>query len=78
MTILNSLLVAASLTLAANAPVAADPGVRARCDRVCLADDPPPHPDNCPLCGGNPMVHVRKIFALADYGSIAAALSLGW
>lgn len=29
-------------------------------------DDPPPEPVTCPLCGGNPLLHVKLVFAIED------------
>ena len=41
-------------------------------------DDPPPEPIDCPLCGGNPQVHVARTFAIVDTGSDLAARVLRW
>ena len=41
-------------------------------------DDPPPEPIDCPLCGGNPQVHVARTFAIVDTGSDVAARVLRW
>jgi hypothetical protein len=29
-------------------------------------DDPPPEPVDCPLCGGNPALHVARTFAALE------------
>ena len=41
-------------------------------------DDPPPEPIDCPLCGGDPMLHVARTFAILDTGSVVAARVLRW
>jgi hypothetical protein len=41
-------------------------------------DDPPPEPIDCPLCGGNPQVHVARTFAIVDTGSDLATCVLRW
>jgi len=41
-------------------------------------DDPPPEPIDCPLCGGNPQVHVARTFAIVDTGSDLATRVLRW
>jgi hypothetical protein len=41
-------------------------------------DDPPPHPTSCPLCGGDPQVHVQKTFQVGFVAARAAGLALRW
>jgi len=39
-------------------------------------DDPPPH--TCPLCAGDPLLHVKRTFALNDVVVSIAARLLRW
>jgi len=64
------LAVAALLSLGA---VAERAGTRAR-----TIDDPPPEPVTCPLCGGDPALHARRMFAFADVVGRAASIALRW
>ena len=41
-------------------------------------DDPPPEPIDCPMCGGDPALHIARTFALLDTGSVVAARVLRW
>lgn len=41
-------------------------------------DDPPPEPVTCPLCGGDPAVHVQKTFAMLTTAANAATDVLHW
>lgn len=41
-------------------------------------DDPPPERDDCPLCGGNPMVHVRRVFAIESVSARVVSSALRW
>jgi len=41
-------------------------------------DDPPPERDDCPLCGGNPMLHVRRMFAIEAVGGRVLSAALRW
>jgi len=41
-------------------------------------DDPPPEPVTCPLCAGDPALHARRIFGVAEAASFAAGLTLRW
>ena len=43
-----------------------------------LRDDPPPEPVTCPLCGGDPMVHVQKTFAICTTAGELLADVIGW
>ena len=43
-----------------------------------LRDDPPPEPVTCPLCGGDPMVHVQKTFAILTTAAELATDALRW
>jgi len=45
---------------------------------VTPLDDPPPEPADCPLCGGNPGLHVARTFAILDTGAVLAARVLRW
>lgn len=45
---------------------------------VTSVDDPPPEPADCPLCGGNPGLHVARTFAILDTGAVLAARVLRW
>jgi hypothetical protein len=65
-----SALLVAVLSLGA---VAERAGTRAR-----VIDDPPPEPVTCPLCGGDPALHVARVFAFTDVATRATALALRW
>ena len=41
-------------------------------------DDPPPEPVDCPLCGGNPSLHVARTFAILDTGAVLVARFARW
>ncbi|MFN0008430.1 MAG: hypothetical protein ACKVXR_11035 [Planctomycetota bacterium] len=41
-------------------------------------DDPPPEPVDCPLCGGNPGLHVARTFAVLDAGAVLVARAARW
>lgn len=41
-------------------------------------DDPPPEPANCPLCGGDPLVHAQRTLAYSRIATNLAALTLRW
>jgi len=41
-------------------------------------DDPPPEPVTCPLCGGDPAVHVQKTFAMLTTAANAATDVMHW
>jgi hypothetical protein len=45
---------------------------------VQAVDDPPPEPVTCPLCGGDPMVHVQKTFAICTTAGELLADVIGW
>ena len=46
--------------------------------RLTLAgvDDPPPQPIDCPFCGGNPELHVKRVFWIENTMFTAAANAL--
>ena len=46
--------------------------------RLRLVDDPPPEPVTCPLCGGDPMVHVQKTFAICTTAADFMTIALRW
>lgn len=46
-----------------------------RCAMICV-DDPPPERDDCPLCGGDPALHARRVFALAKFAAWSTACAL--
>lgn len=39
-------------------------------------DDPPPEPVDCPLCGGDPALHARRMFAITRLSSDVVSYSL--
>jgi hypothetical protein len=41
-------------------------------------DDPPPEPIDCPLCGGDPAVHARRMFDVVRVGGGVVTHSLRW
>jgi hypothetical protein len=41
-------------------------------------DDPPPEPVTCPLCAGDPQVHVRKTFEICTTAAELATVALRW
>lgn len=45
---------------------------------VTTFDDPPPEPVDCPLCGGNPGLHLARTFAVLDTGADLAARVVSW
>ena len=45
---------------------------------VQAVDDPPPEPVTCPLCGGDPAVHVQKTFAMLTTAANAATDVMHW
>jgi hypothetical protein len=45
---------------------------------VRAVDDPPPEPVTCPLCGGDPMVHVQKTFAICTTAGELLANVIRW
>lgn len=63
--------ISALILLSGSLAASAASGLRA-------VDDPPPEPVTCPLCGGDPMVHVQKTFAILEAGSDAALRVLRW
>lgn len=61
---------AAVVALAAFRPV--ERGIHESLARV--VDDPPPEPMDCPLCGGDPVLHMRR---LAQISWLDAQLAFG-
>ena len=51
---------------------------RVAASRPIRVDDPPPEPADCPLCGGDPMVHAVKTFAILGTGADLAARAMRW
>lgn len=41
-------------------------------------DDPPPEPIDCPLCGGNPTVHARRMLVIETLQAQFIAAALRW
>jgi hypothetical protein len=41
-------------------------------------DDPPPDPAECPLCGGNPMLHARRMLVIESLQSGFLGAALRW
>ena len=41
-------------------------------------DDPPPEPVDCPMCGGNPLVHAQRMLGLEAYQGRLLAYALRW
>lgn len=41
-------------------------------------DDPPPEPIDCPMCGGDPMVHARRMIGFEAYQGRILAYLLRW
>ena len=69
----NKLLLCASfLALVAGLALASAPGA------VPRADEPPPEPLDCPLCGGNPTVHARSMIEIESVGARVLLYALRW
>jgi hypothetical protein len=47
-------------------------------DTARFVDDPPPEPIDCPLCGGNPTIHVRRVLLIETIESQFMAAALRW
>lgn len=45
---------------------------------VATVDDPPPEPLTCPLCGGDPALHARRMIALESLQAGLLANILHW
>lgn len=45
---------------------------------VSTVDDPPPEPVDCPLCGGDPAIHVRRMFDMTRLSGSVVSYSLRW
>ena len=45
---------------------------------AALRDDPPPEPVDCPLCGGNPELHVRRMFGIERMQGRVLSYALRW
>jgi hypothetical protein len=41
-------------------------------------DDPPPEPVDCPMCGGNPLVHAQRMLALEAFQGRLLTYALRW
>ncbi len=41
-------------------------------------DEPPPEPIDCPLCGGNPAEHARRMFDVMRVGGGVVSYALRW
>jgi hypothetical protein len=41
-------------------------------------DDPPPEPIDCPLCGGDPAIHARRMFGMTRFSGSVVSYSLRW
>ncbi len=41
-------------------------------------DDPPPEPIDCPLCGGDPAIHARRMFGMTRLAGDVVSYSLRW
>ncbi len=41
-------------------------------------DDPPPEPIDCPLCGGDPAIHARRMFGMTRFAGSVVSYSLRW
>ncbi len=41
-------------------------------------DDPPPEPIDCPMCGGDPMLHARLMMGFEAYQGRILAYLLRW
>jgi hypothetical protein len=41
-------------------------------------DDPPPDPSDCPLCGGNPTLHARRMLVIETLQAEFTAEALRW
>ncbi|MFN0243824.1 MAG: hypothetical protein ACKVWV_13125 [Planctomycetota bacterium] len=47
-----------------------------RSGAVHFVEEPPPERDDCPLCGGDPALHVRRLFTLANVAAWTTAYAL--
>jgi hypothetical protein len=43
-----------------------------------MVDDPPPEPIECPLCGGNPTLHARRMQVIEKLQGEFIAAALRW
>jgi hypothetical protein len=68
-----SLAVFASVVLLAAIAGAMAPGTPSR-----AIDDPPPEPVDCPMCGGNPELHARRMLMLEAIQGRLLAYALRW
>lgn len=41
-------------------------------------DDPPPEPIDCPMCGGDPLLHAQRMLRLEAYQGRILAYLLRW
>lgn len=72
--ILTALLLSSVAVVADRAPCSAhgSQGV------TCATDDPPPEPVDCPMCGGDPALHARRVFAVGRVGAGVVVSALRW
>jgi hypothetical protein len=72
-----SALVALSATVAAGHLAL---GAQANGARVTTpaVDDPPPEPMDCPLCGGNPQLHTRRMLVIETLQGRFLLSALRW
>lgn len=64
------------IALAANAATRSSAAVHTHVAR--FVDDPPPEPVECPFCGGNAQLHVRRLFAVTQYADVIAMHATRW
>jgi hypothetical protein len=74
---LLSLLVLASASVAA-ARIALPSQANGEHRATPTVDDPPPEPFECPLCGGNPVLHARRMQVIESLQADFAAAALRW
>jgi len=74
---LLSMLSASLLAFAAGRiAVCADP--RPVNEAARFVDDPPPEPIDCPLCGGNPVLHAKRLLLIETLEWHCMAAALRW
>jgi hypothetical protein len=67
-----------SLVLIAAGRIAVSAEPRAGHETARFVDDPPPEPIDCPLCGGNPMLHAKRLLLIETLESRFMAAALRW
>jgi len=45
---------------------------------ACRVDDPPPEPIDCPFCGGNAQLHVRRLTVIEQQIDCVALMATRW